>query len=447
MMDRITSGQWSGITDNGRRSRLRALAALAAVLVFWSCPAGPEVPDNYLWRFDMGGTGVSSPVADADGHVLVLTYDGRLYAVVPADGRISWQMKFDDVFVTSPAVDTDGAIYVKSGSGCVYKIAEEAEEPRLVWTFREAAYTRTTTEPLAIGKDTVLASHGLYKEALIINKSDGALRSVVSIEPAAMAADYASALTSLVAVDSPDFAYVGTRDSMVFYFIREDGTNTRTLDTLALAQANPDPTQSLYYSGSLITRGASVYSVCTRSFMDPDTFLYVSEQILKELRPDGSGAEIPLESAPGAATEGWGLLDPRKSGADGLSGFVWHYVARWSLTDGSLLSMDDPLAGAGWADYTALAQYRDSAGRVFVWCERFKKNSFAIYNRFLFVQEPGAADAGTAPAVSVPEKGIMNEPLLMKDRLVIATTKGMLQGYELSTGDILSSKGVAGGAR
>jgi hypothetical protein len=447
MLKRIPRGHRPGFTVKARSIRNCAFASLAAAFFLWSCPAGPEVPDNYLWRFDMGGTGVSSPVADADGHALVLTYDGRLFAVAPEDGRISWQMNFDDVFVTSPVVDTDAAIYIKSGSGGVYKIVEEAEGPRLVWTFKEAAYTRTTTEPLAVGRNTVLASHGLYKEALIINKSDGSLRSVVSIRPAALAADYSSALTSLVAVDSPDFAYVGSRDSMVFYFIREDGTNTRTLDTLALAQANPDPAQSLYYSGNLIVRGARAYSLCTRSYMDPDTFLYVSEQILKELRPEGDGAEILLATPPEAAAEGWGLFDPRKSGADGLSGFVWHYVARWSMIDGSLLSLDDPLARAGWADYTTLAQYRDSAGRIFVWCERFKKNSYAIFNRFLFVQEPGASDAGTAPAVSVPEKGIMNEPLLMKDRLVIATTKGMLQGYELATGDILSSKSAFGGAR
>ncbi|MFM1749338.1 MAG: hypothetical protein RLZZ188_3004 [Verrucomicrobiota bacterium] len=64
----------------------------------------------------------ASPAVGPDGTVFVGCYDGKLYALNPANGSLRWQYDAGSFIVSSPAVDGDGGLYFGTGDGRLHAV-------------------------------------------------------------------------------------------------------------------------------------------------------------------------------------------------------------------------------------------------------------------------------------------------------------------------------------
>ena len=89
--------------------------------------AGPETTPNILWTQQIDPGVVSSPAIGADGTLYFGSTSGKLYAINPASGAISWIYTADSVsasdqqaqksMAASPAVAADGTVYIGGATG------------------------------------------------------------------------------------------------------------------------------------------------------------------------------------------------------------------------------------------------------------------------------------------------------------------------------------------
>ncbi len=75
---------------------------------------------SQLWKVDLGGAAVSSPVL-SDGVVYVGTLTNEMLAVDAASGQILWRAKTKDAIWTKPQL-TEGSLYFGDLSGAVYSV-------------------------------------------------------------------------------------------------------------------------------------------------------------------------------------------------------------------------------------------------------------------------------------------------------------------------------------
>lgn len=89
----------------------------------------------------------ASPAVGPDGTVFVGCYDGKLYALNPANGSLRWQYDAGSFIVSSPAVDGDGGLYFGTGDGRLHAV--DARGLRR-WTYQTGDWIESSP---AIGAD------------------------------------------------------------------------------------------------------------------------------------------------------------------------------------------------------------------------------------------------------------------------------------------------------
>lgn len=86
-----------------------------------------------LWQTPLGAPVSSSPALSDDmSTVYAGSWDGRLYALDAATGRIRWSFATRDHIYSSPAVTHEGTVLIGSTDGSLYALTGEG---RLLWTF------------------------------------------------------------------------------------------------------------------------------------------------------------------------------------------------------------------------------------------------------------------------------------------------------------------------
>lgn len=74
-----------------------------------------------LWKTDVGGAVLSSPVTDQDNPLFVTTFSGELLALDKANGEIIWRLSFDDRIWSSPVMD-GGYLYFGDNQGTIHAV-------------------------------------------------------------------------------------------------------------------------------------------------------------------------------------------------------------------------------------------------------------------------------------------------------------------------------------
>ena len=86
-----------------------------------------------LWQTPLGAPVSSSPALSDDmSTVYAGSWDGRLYALDAATGRVKWTFETRDHIYSSPAVTQDGTVLIGSTDGSLYALTSEGT---LLWTF------------------------------------------------------------------------------------------------------------------------------------------------------------------------------------------------------------------------------------------------------------------------------------------------------------------------
>ncbi|MFM8618236.1 MAG: PQQ-binding-like beta-propeller repeat protein [Opitutaceae bacterium] len=89
----------------------------------------------------------ASPAVGPDGTVYAACYDGKLYAINPANGAIRWQYDAGSFIVSSPAIGEDGSAYFGAGDGRLHAV--DARGVRR-WTFQTGDWVESSP---ALGAD------------------------------------------------------------------------------------------------------------------------------------------------------------------------------------------------------------------------------------------------------------------------------------------------------
>ena len=79
-----------------------------------------------MWKTDVGGPVLSSPVVVAD-LLYVGSSDNNLYAITLSSGQVRWSFSVGGRVWTSPAV-VDGVVYFGSHDGHIYAIEESGSK-------------------------------------------------------------------------------------------------------------------------------------------------------------------------------------------------------------------------------------------------------------------------------------------------------------------------------
>jgi len=116
-----------------------------------------EVPGTIrpLWTFRTGGSVKAQPIV-YNGTVYISSFDGTLYAVDVASGRLRWKTFIGGTLVAAPAV-TEEVVVIGSTSGTVACLRRS--DGRVLW--------RTSLPP------PVFASAGIYEEVICTAAGDG----------------------------------------------------------------------------------------------------------------------------------------------------------------------------------------------------------------------------------------------------------------------------------
>ena len=83
------------------------------------------------WKFQTGGSILSSPAIGNDGTIYVGSDDSYLYAISP-DGDRKWAFQTGNLIQSSPAISSEGVLYVGSYDYKLYAINPDGTE---AWEF------------------------------------------------------------------------------------------------------------------------------------------------------------------------------------------------------------------------------------------------------------------------------------------------------------------------
>jgi len=115
------------------------------------------------WVFSTGYTIGASPALAADGTIYVNSYNGKLYAVNPADGSQKWVFASairPYYMLCSPAVASDGTIYLESGT-TLYALNPADGSQK--WSFPAGAWVSSCP---ALGRRWHDLYHDIYRQSL-----------------------------------------------------------------------------------------------------------------------------------------------------------------------------------------------------------------------------------------------------------------------------------------
>jgi outer membrane protein assembly factor BamB len=84
------------------------------------------------WTVNRADWVSSSPAVAPDGTVYVGCYDGKLYAIAPANGAIKWEFDTRTFVHSSPAIGADGTVYFGAGDSRLHAVASNSVER---WSF------------------------------------------------------------------------------------------------------------------------------------------------------------------------------------------------------------------------------------------------------------------------------------------------------------------------
>ncbi|MFH1149000.1 MAG: PQQ-binding-like beta-propeller repeat protein [Actinomycetota bacterium] len=133
-----TSGRDSGKTSEGGSGLVWPTVYRNDQRDGRSAVNGPQAPD-VLWTFEGGTRTYSWAVLTADGDV-VAGFEGKVVAVKPSDGTVSWEFSTGGARATTCCVGPDGTVYVGAGTGIFalgpdgtrkwsYDLGSTADEP------------------------------------------------------------------------------------------------------------------------------------------------------------------------------------------------------------------------------------------------------------------------------------------------------------------------------
>ena len=99
--------------------------------------ADPTKHKRFLWEFETGQGGYSSPAIGPDGTVYVGSRDGKLYAINTKSGGKLWEFETGGSVFSSPAIGPDGTVYVGSWDDKLYAIKTDSKGPaKSPWPMR-----------------------------------------------------------------------------------------------------------------------------------------------------------------------------------------------------------------------------------------------------------------------------------------------------------------------
>ena len=165
------------------------------------------------WAFQTGNLVQSSPAISSEGVLYVGSYDYKLYAINP-DGTEAWEFGTTGQIYSSPAVDSNGVIYVGSDDALLYAIDRKGVRK---WFFPTGDRVRSSP---AISNDGTIYV-GSDDTRLYAVNSDGAGK--WSFKTGGM-------IRSSPAIGSNGIIYVGSADGKV-YAINTDGTKKWEFET------------------------------------------------------------------------------------------------------------------------------------------------------------------------------------------------------------------------